>query len=227
MKIFVVGDIHFPYHHKPTLNKIYLAIKREKPDVVVQIGDLYDQYSFSRFSKKNITTSTRELRRAKVCGDAFWARIRQLCPTVRCIQLLGNHDIRLTKRIAEKVPEALEIVQEKLADLYTFEGVRTIYDDRTEVKIGGIVFMHGFRSRLGDHAKYNGVSTVCGHSHVGGVVYEQRGRRIIWELNTGYAANEKSEPLRYRPQTTCKWTHGYGLITERDGIMCPQFVPLR
>lgn len=226
MKIFVVGDLHFPYHNKRALRKIYEAIKKEKPTHIVQIGDLFDQYSFSRFTKKNITTSTKEVQRGRSVALTFWKTCRALSKA-KCYQILGNHDVRLSKRIAEKVPEAYEFVKEKLDELYTFKGVKTIYDDRTEIEINNIIFMHGYRSRLGDHMRYNGKSTVCGHSHTGGVVFEQRSRRILWELNAGYLADEKSEPLKYRPQSTSKWTLGYGLITWKAGVACPQFVPIR
>lgn len=226
-KILVIGDLHLPYHNKRALRRIYEAIKKEKPTHIIQIGDLYDQYSFSRFTKKNITTSTRELSRARKNGLHFWNTCRSLDRNAKCYQLLGNHDARLIKRIAEKVPEAYELVKEKLDELYTFKGVRTIYDDRTELKICGITFMHGYRSKLGDHMRYNRVSTVCGHSHVGGVIYEQSNGRIIWELNAGYLADEKSEPLKYSPQSTRKWTLGYGLITWKAGVAAPQFVPIR
>lgn len=226
MKIFIVGDIHFPYHNKKALRKIYEAIRKEEPSHIVQIGDLFDQYSFSRFTKKNITTSTKEVQRSRSIALAFWKTCRALSKA-KCYQILGNHDVRLSKRIAEKVPEAYEFVKEKLDEMYTFKGVKTIYDDRTEIEINGIIFMHGYRSRLGDHMRYNRKSTVCGHSHVGGVVFEQCKGRTIWELNAGYIADENSEPLKYRPQSTSKWTLGYGLITWKNGVPAPQFVPFR
>lgn len=222
----MVGDLHFPYHNKHALKEILSSIKREKPTHVVQIGDLYDQYCFSRFSKKNLQTPECELKEAFKAGENFWRSIRKSVPRARLYQLLGNHDVRLIKRAEERLPEAQTLIREKVHELYTFKGVRTIYDDRNELVIAGITFMHGFRSRLGDHAKYNGVPTVCGHSHVGGVVFEQRAGRIIWELNAGYAADEKAEPLRYRPQTTCRWTLGYGLITFRGRQAYPQFCPI-
>lgn len=225
MKILVVGDLHFPYHNKRALRKVYAAIKKEKPTHIVQIGDLFDQYSFSRFTKKNITTSQKELKRARSVALTFWKTCRTLSKA-KCYQILGNHDIRLSKRISERVPEAYELVKEKLDEIYTFRGVKTIYDDRTELKICGITFMHGYRSRLGDHMRYNRSSTVVGHSHTGGVVYEQYNGGVIWELNAGYLANEKSEPLKYRPQSTSKWTLGYGLITWKAGKSAPQFVPV-
>lgn len=225
-KIFIVGDLHLPYHNKRALRRIYAAIKKEKPTHIIQIGDLYDQYSFSRFTKKNITSSIKETKKARQNGLEFWNTARKIVPRSLCYQILGNHDIRLTKRIAEKVPEAYELVKEKLDELYTFKGVKTIYDDRHALKIMGIIFTHGYLSKLGDHMSYFGESCVVGHSHVGGCVYKQRNGKTIFELNAGYVGDETSEPMRYRPTAVSKWTLGYGLITFRGKVACPQFIPI-
>lgn len=227
-KIIVVGDLHLPFHNRLAVKQLMKAIEREKPSVVIQIGDLYDLYNFSRFSKKNMLTSKKELRRARIEGQRFWADVKVRSPKAQCYQLLGNHDIRISKRVADKVPELVEFVEDALKPLFTFKGVKTIYDVREELKIHGITFIHGYLSGLGDHMRYYQSPVVCGHSHLGGVVFRKSNGRIIWELNAGYLADEKSEPLMYRPHNTSKWTLGYGLITiESCRPPKPQFVPLR
>lgn len=40
-------DMHLPWVDAKKLAQIYTAIEREKPDVVIQLGDLYDFYSHS------------------------------------------------------------------------------------------------------------------------------------------------------------------------------------
>lgn len=220
MRIAILGDIHFPYHNKKALNAAIEAIKKEKPTHIVQIGDLYDQYSFSRFTRKNLETPEQELSKARSAGISLWSSLKRT--GARCYQLLGNHDIRLIKRAEERLPEAQTLVKNSVYELYTFKGVKTIYDDREELVIGGITFMHGYRSKLGDHMRFNRTNTVVGHSHTGGVIFEQSVGKTIWELNAGYLADETAEPLRYRPQTTSKWTLGYGLVDEKG----PRFIPL-
>lgn len=219
-KILVLGDIHFPYHHKTALKEALYAIKAEKPDAVVQIGDLYDQYSFSRFTRKNLVLPETELKEARNYAKDLWSAVNR--SGARGYQILGNHDVRLLKRAEEKLPEAQELVKESMMELYRFKGVTTIEDDRQELILDGTVFIHGYRSKLGDHARYNRQSTVVGHSHVGGVVFEQYRGDTIWELNAGFLADESAEPLRYRPQRTSKWTLGFGLIDSRG----PRFIPL-
>jgi predicted phosphodiesterase len=220
-KVIILGDLHFPFHNKKALAKVMKAIRDEKPDTVVQIGDLYDQYSFSRFTKKNIVLPEEELDLARSYAELMWYMIRR-SGVKKCIQILGNHDMRLVKRAEERLPEAQELVKKTVLELYRFKGVKTIEDDRTVSKIHGVAYHHGYLSKLGDHKRNFGMSTVVGHSHTGGVVFEQRNGKIIWELNAGYLADETAEPLRYRPTTTSKWTLGYGKI--EDGK--PQFIPI-
>lgn len=220
--------MHLPFHNKAAVRKVLAAIKQEKPSHVVQIGDLYDFYNFSRFSKKNLLTSRKELKAARKAAVDFWQQVGRFAPCAKRYQILGNHDVRAVKRVADRVPELVEFVEDAFKPLFTFKGVETIYDTREELKIHEIIFMHGYRSGLGDHMRYNGAPTVCGHSHVGGVVFRQYRGRIIWELNAGYLADEGAEPLKYRPQRTSNWTLGYGVITKGpSGIFEPRFVPLK
>ncbi len=226
MKILILGDIHFPFHNVKALKEAVYAVKHEKPSHVIQIGDLYDQYSFSRFTRKNILLPEQELAQARRLGLDMWKQIKEKSPGAKCTQILGNHDVRLIKRAEDKLPEAQTLVRESITELYRFKGVQTIEDDRTVSKIGGVSFHHGYLSKLGDHMRNFGTSTVVGHSHTGGVVFEQRSGEILFELNAGYLADETAEPLRYRPTKTSKWTLGFGLITFRGKTACPQFIPV-
>jgi predicted phosphodiesterase len=222
----ILGDLHFPYHNPKALKETLYAVKHEKPNYVVQIGDLLDQYSFSRFTRKNITLPERELSCARREAVDMWKQVKDKSSGVKAIQILGNHDLRLIKRAQERLPEAQELVTKSMMELYRFKGVHTIEDDRTVYKIGDISFHHGYLSKLGDHMRYQGRSIVVGHSHTGGVVFEQRNGKTLFELNAGYLADESAEPLRYRPTKTSKWTLGFGLITFRGKKPCPAFIPL-
>lgn len=221
-RILIIGDIHFPWVKHKSLNAIYDYIKYVTPTIIVQIGDLYDLYSFSKFPRSHdIMTPKDELTQAY--GDAFnmWERIKKLAPKAKYYQLMGNHDDRLAKRVMERLPEAEYFMD--LKTLWTFPKVEVVDSEREEIIINNILFMHGFRVKLGDHASHNGMSTVCGHSHRGGVAYLRLGDKTIWELNAGYIADEASEPLSYtRQRKISLWTQGFGYIDDYG----PRFIPL-
>lgn len=215
----MLGDLHFPFHHKEALEWAIQGIKKFKPTHVVQIGDLYDQSMFSRFPKKKIENPLVELNKARMLAKTMWEEIQEI-RNPQCIQLLGNHDIRGAKRMQEKFPEGGEIFNRTMFEYYRFDNVHTIEDDQEVYGIGDISFHHGFLSRLGDHMKKFGRNMVVGHSHVSGQVNAMVGGKQCFEFNVGYLADPESEALRYRPTKIIEWTLGYGLI--EDGQ--PRFV---
>ena len=218
-----IGDVHAPFIYKPAFSKVlsYLDSLKKKPDYVIQIGDLYDFYSFSRFAKNpNVITPDQEVLEGRAVAEEMWRLIKKKAPSAQCYQLLGNHSVRPNKKLMEVAPELLSIFNIK--PLWTFPGVITIHDPREELVIDNILFQHGHRSKLGDHAKYNSMNTVVGHSHQGNVLFIPTIKKeIIWELNCGYIADPSHPALKYTPQKFNKWSHGIGTIDSRG----PRFIP--
>jgi hypothetical protein len=227
--VLIVGDTHHPWAHEPTLQRIYAAAAELKPGVIVQIGDLRDMYGWSRYpTNPNVMSPADELDRGTERAAAMWKRLQRASPKARCIQLLGNHDIRPNKRLSETLPECKLLAQPTLEALFEFPDVETIHDDTEEVFIetaaGEVALQHGHRSKLGDHARHNQMSTVVGHSHTGGCVFLRQKRRVFWELNAGWVGEETAPVFRYGNQKLLKsWTRGVGYI-DRHG---PRFVSMQ
>lgn len=197
-------------------------LKEKKFDYVVQVGDLLDQYDFTRFTKKRIQNADKELKSGRYFAETFWDKVRTLQPNAKLIQLLGNHDIRMLKRCEEKLPEAQELVKASLLELYRFDHVKTLEDPRDEFIVKNIMFHHGYKSKLGDHTRYTFYNTVHGHTHRGGVAYVPIRGRLLWELDVGFLADVTKEPLAYSDQRTSNSTLGYGEIDKHG----PRFIPL-
>ncbi len=217
----ILGDLHAPFHCRRVVAKAIELIKRIKPKVVVQVGDLLDFYAFSRYPRSlNLLTPQQEIKSGRRVAEDLWEDVQAAAgKKVECFQLMGNHDSRLAKRIAEALPEVEGMVPK---GLWTFDGVTTIESEREELILDGVVYMHGYRKH-GDHVKYNLMSTVHGHHHTGGVVFLPVKNKILFELDAGYLANFKSPAMSYGMQSrVTKWTHGVGVI-DADG---PRFVPL-
>lgn len=219
--ILVLGDIHSPFACGKSLKRVLELATQLKPTHIVQIGDAYDMFSFSRFPRSsNYITPKDEIEYGRAILEDLWRRLQKASPKAKCFQLMGNHDSRVLKQIIATLPAAESLLD--LRPIFSFKGVETLPSERDELFINGICFMHGFRSKLGDHAVHNAQSTVCGHSHQGGVVYRRLGDKIIWELNAGYLADANSEALSYtRQRRISNWTLGCGYI---DGLG-PRFIP--
>jgi len=214
-RILVIGDTHFPFVHGPTLERIYEFAKKEKPTIIIQVGDLLDLYAQSKFPRSlNHYGPEEEERLGMEMATEMWSTLRKLCPKTQCYQLLGNHDVRPIKRVLEAAPSLEHVVKAHYRNLIKFEGVTTIDDYRQELIIDGIIFHHGYRSQLGSHRDYTLRNFVCGHSHKGGVVFKRLREEIIWELNAGFIGDADAKALSYTAQKIHDQTLGWGFIDE-------------
>jgi predicted phosphodiesterase len=222
-KILALGDLHFPWANVDALSAVYAYIE-QNPDIdaVVQLGDLYDLFAWSRFSRSlNTYSPHEEIERGRAMAEAMWAKIRELLPKAQLHQILGNHDIRPLARCMDKAPELEPFIE--LRKWFEFEGVITNHDSKSPLELAGYTFIHGHLSRLGDHARTYHRNIVCGHTHRGGCVTMPLGTgTVLTELNAGYLADPASRPMGYLPTKMNPWTTGFGVIDEWG----PRFIPL-
>lgn len=212
-KVFAFGDTHFPYNIN--LNKIYKAIKKEKPSVVIHVGDLLDQYMFSKYGKDYEELSPKkELDKAVKQANNMWVKIKSIVPKARCIQLLGNHDIRILKQTKTKFPEVYFLIKEAYDSIYTFSGVETMKSDRDFVIIDNIVYCHGWQA---SHISHFGKAVVRGHSHkacLSLVKNEKTGYNLNFEMQVGCCGNEQLVPLSYPASKKTGWKLAYGIVVD-------------
>jgi hypothetical protein len=217
----ILGDTHFPFVHKDKVKAALDYIAFKKPARVIQCGDLYDMLSHGKFPRSlNTYTPKEEMAKGREGAQKMWDEIRRIIPKADLRQILGNHDIRPMKRIIEQYPEAELFID--FSKWFQFDGVQTHMDIREELVLEGIAYIHGHRSKLGDHMEYMRRPTVCGHSHRGGVFYKNFGDSTLWELNAGYLGDPESKALSYTAQKHTHWTHGVGEVDEWG----PRFIPL-
>jgi predicted MPP superfamily phosphohydrolase len=222
-KVIAIGDFHAPFHHRAALSWVLATIEEEQPEVVVQMGDLYDLYGFSKYPRShNIMTPNAEMDEARAHAEFLWSEVRRLSRGVSCYQLMGNHDDRAMKRIIERSPEHERFVYDGVKEFYSFEGVTTVDDSSEELEIDGVLYHHGHRSQIGQHAAWNRQCTVNGHLHRGGVVYSQEKAGTIWELNAGWLGDREAPVFSYHSQKKRHGTTlGLGLVDSNG----PRFMP--
>jgi len=219
-KIIALGDIHAPFHSKDAISWALDKISSfNNVTHVVQLGDSLDLFSFSKFARNPWSIRPEdELQEGYETMVEIWKLIGKAAPKAKKLQIKGNHCDRLKKRIIEKFPEVSSLVD--VDKLFTFENVKTVTDSRECLNINGILFTHGWKSRLGDHAKWFSQSTVCGHTHRGGVIDIPLFKEHVFELNAGYLASPEHEALKYPMNAFTQWTHGIGVIDEHG----PRFI---
>ncbi len=222
----ILGDVHFPWASQNVLESVYAAADLYQPDLIVQVGDLYENYNFSKYGpSRNLMLPNSEMMLARSGAEEMWMSLHMIAPKAKKYQILGNHDDRLFKKLKEGDSGMEQLVAKSVHDLFKFPNVLTELDSSEELildtAVGKVVFQHGHRSKLGDHANYNQMHTVCGHSHRGGVVWNRNLQGPFFELNVGWMGNEKSAVFKYGQQNKIrKWTTGFGIIDS----LGPRFV---
>lgn len=217
-----VPDMHLPFTDWKSVAKIYAAIEKLNPTHVVQLGDMFDMFSFSKFAKHPIgMTPEEELSEGYNGACRFWSNVHKAAPKAKKIQLSGNHEARLMRSCIERAPDLYSLLSRASGDFWRFKNVQTIHDHRHELELSGVIYCHGWLTQLGAHARYLLKPVVHGHSHRGGSVFMNLGGKTIWELDCGYLADKYQVPLQYGPTKTILWTLGYGVIDERG----PRFIP--
>lgn len=233
--ILALGDLHYPFHNRQALSDALDILSQEtrrclsqkEKIYVVQIGDLFDQYGFTKFPKKNLIRPEKELEQARFHAERMWFNIKKISSKIECHQILGNHDLRAAKRCQEKLPEAQVLIKNSILELYRFEGVELHENPTLPLWINDIRFIHGYKKH-GTHMTSSQHKTVVGHSHKGGIVYSNAelpgGRkRLIYELNCGWMGDENRFPdiFGYGAEKATGWTIGVGLIDSYG----PRFIP--
>lgn len=210
----IISDIHWPFSSERVVNRFLEYIGDEKPQHVIINGDAWDFYSHAKFPRShNSFTPREEQAKARAMNEEFWRQVKAAHPGAICTQMLGNHDIRPMKRILEEYPEAEDWIKEKLQQLFTFEGVRTIFDVREELMLNeNTAVFHGYRGKLGDHRDFTLFNCINGHTHKGGVVHRTVRGELLYELNSGLAGDPEAKGLTYTPQKITNWTPGFGAV---------------
>ena len=205
------------------MREVIYAARHLQPTHVVQIGDCFDFYNFSRFpTSLEVCKPSDELESGKSMANHMWREIQKACEA-KCFQAWGNHEERATKMIMRQAPalEALLKIKDPLTYLMTFPGVQTLHSPLDELQINDVLFHHGWSCRPGYHVQHFLKNVVHGHTHHGGVVYLRAGRETLFELDCGVLADFNARPMVYRNSATSKWTTGFGWVDSWGPRFCP------
>jgi len=157
--ILVIPDLHIPFEHSNAL-KFCSDLKKEYDcSTIIQIGDIADQYGFSRYARDPDALTTREEVKLAITKISEWA---QEFPDLTIT--IGNHCRRIQKRLYEiGIPS--DIVLKTINEIF---GMPKTWKWVSEKTINNITYLHG--SKAGEYAHVNTAkayrnSVVIGHTH--------------------------------------------------------------
>lgn len=214
-KVLICGDYHAPFQSNYAVAKVLEFAKEFNPDYVIQMGDAYDFLAHSKFPRShNFYNAKQEEELARAELERFWKCVQIAAPNAKCVQIVGNHDLRPLKRVLETAPNFEHWAEEKWRQLMTFEGVETKYDHREEFEVAGILFTHGFLHSEGRHRDYFMQNVVIGHLHKLWVQYRKVRGQTIWEMSCGFLGDPESKALGYTPSKKANMQLGFALIDQ-------------
>lgn len=217
-RIVAIGDIHAPWMCETTMMLIYQFIEMVKPEYIVVMGDFYDFFSQSKFPKQIMITPQDEVNTARSMLEKVFQSLKRVAPQAKIYNILGNHDLRPSKRLIESAPELIPFFD--FDSFFKFPESELFKSARDPLVISGIAFHHGFMKQYSHMVKF-GMPTVCGHTHNGGLHYEKVHGKWLWELNAGFVGDPSKPCFNYTAVKELNWTRGVGYISEWG----PHFIP--
>lgn len=217
-KVLVIGDMHLPFVNLNNFRKLTAIAKALNPELIIQIGDLYDFFSFSKYARShNIIKPRVEIETGLTMANDMWRDFHKACPNAKLVQLLGNHCFRAQKRVMEKLPEFESLKTWQV--LFQFPKVKTIFDPNVEYEFDDVLYTHGWGTKVGQHLTYYNQSVVVGHSHRPHTYYKKN-KNNMFELNVGWMGDDTHPVFDYRHSKRSNWVQSYGVIDEQGPRVC-------
>lgn len=226
-KVFFFPDSHIPNEHS-NYDVAVRACKQFAPDTVVLLGDWMDAESLKSHAptKPGIRDFQEELDYAKHRLD----ELDNLPSVKRKVYIMGNHEWRLERYLAERAPALFKSVNlDALLGLTERGWVSSAYHET--FKLGklnvthdtGSAGLNAHRSAATDHMG----STVIGHTHR--MAYEVRGKlggEPYLAAMFGWLGDPKKVDYLHQAKAA-HWTHGFGLgYVQSNGVVHVVPVPI-
>lgn len=162
-KSILVGSDFHDIEADPFVLSVFLdTAKRVQPDVIVLNGDVFDLYEMSRFDVDPRKIKIKE--RFEFVKRKIFAPLRDNCPKAEISFIVGNHEIRLLKLLADKSPALKVILSDvmglSLTDIFGLDE----FEINLVAKLDLSVFTPGdVKKALRENYKVFFKSFVCSH----------------------------------------------------------------
>lgn len=167
-RVLSIPDLHLPFQDKKSVSLVLDVASQFKADEVILLGDVFDNYSISRYEKdptRDFKLYIEELSEAK----EYFHEILSKLKSKKIVFLFGNHDAsRLERYVALNSPKLAGLLDPKQVFGIPERVLCLPYKQKSHYKIGKCIFTHG--SRAGEHptaamVKRYGCSVIHGHTH--------------------------------------------------------------
>lgn len=216
-KVFVISDMHIPYHHQDMIAFFKAVKKKYNPDRIICIGDELDNHGMSYHeSNVNLYSAGHELERArKVIKE-----VEDLFPDVDLVD--SNHgSLYYRKAKSNGIPrEALVSYNDLLG---VGDGWRWQFDLTIEMSNGeSCYFHHGKISDVLTLSQRSGMCAVQGHYHSKFKIdHWSNTNGLYWGMAVGCMIDDNALAFSYNKNTTDRPIIGCGIIIDGQAKLLP------
>ena len=220
-RVFVMSDIHVPYHDDLALACALNEAKAYKPTIIFINGDLCDFYAISRWVTD---PDVRDFKGEIASLRQFLAALRSLFQKARIVLKLGNHEERFWHYIWHRCPELFGIDATSFSSLIHADKHRVeVIGDKRIVLLGKLATLHGHELPKGLATPVNPArgaflraleSLMVGHLHR---TFEHTETTLGGKIITCWSTGMLCDPHpQYAPVN--RWNPGAATVTvSKDG----------
>lgn len=234
-KWMLSSDWQIPYQDDKAAKLWFKVMRWFRPDVVDYLGDISDQFCFSRYEEGTTKDFMKTLPPETAVEDMLkfiqhnekdsaelYAKTRKMLPDAELFSALGNHDIRVWNYAEKNMQEIVsQITPEALWGLDSLGYDYIYYEDAPKHRFGDIYVHHGISASAESGASVKsdianlGVSLIRGHSHRLGTYYRTYELRneVVRGYEIGHMCQVDSGGFKY--SQIHNWQQGFavGLIS--------------
>lgn len=227
----ILGDIHAPFHDKLALKLVKKLIKKFRFSQVISVGDFTDQLAVARFSRSRKTQHNIQWEIDEAIKLA--EELVDCNPRSRFVVTLGNHDIRIDKKL-DSLRNELDVGD--IASLNVSERMEEAgwevvdYNDSYELT-EHLDVTHDFgrsgKGAIQQAASVYGRAVVFGHTHKAGLWFEGgMVTDVHGYMNVGWLGDAKEINYAHGRLVAKQCVQGVGIVTlGPDGLYHLSFSP--
>lgn len=216
--IFVISDMHIPYHHHDMIPYLKAIKKKYSPDRIICIGDELDNHAMSYHdSDPDAYSAGYELTRAR----EVIKEVEKIFPQMDLVD--SNHgSLYYRKAKSNGIPREAIVSYNKL--LGVGDGWRWHFDLTLEMSDGMLCyFHHAKKSDVLAASQHAGMSAVQGHHHSKFKIdHWSNTKGLYFGMSVGCLIDDDALGFSYNKNTTDRPIIGCGIII--NGI--PKLIPL-
>jgi len=217
-KVFVIGDLHIPYHHRSSFAFLRAVKEKYKPDLVINIGDELDQHAISMHeSNPDLPSAGDELKTSKT----YIKELEKIFP--KMILIHSNHSSLVYRRALK-----YGLPREYLRSYNEFLGVGKDWQWIDDLTItlsddSRCFFTHGMSADVLKLAMQMGKHCVQGHYHSKfSIGYFSNPDELIWGMQVGCLTSQSSMAFDYAKNFKNRFIMGSGMIIDGQ----PKLIPM-